>query len=165
VDDNILDQRILQSSIILDPVKDRPMPHQTILPVQNPMALIREMQEPRRDTKRLEDVEKTQALSDGQTEIQIVVDDELGRAEVLGVVDGIPFLVVVTVVPDGAVLVLLDEPDFVGAVGTDLVEFAVVRDDGFEFAAELVALDPVHPEQSLVVQYRQGATGTYMKPP
>lgn len=72
------------------------------------------------------------------------MDDKVWRREVLGVGKRVPDLVVLAVVPDGAVLVLLNEPDFVRGVGAELVELAVVRDDGLEPAAEVVALDPVH---------------------
>jgi hypothetical protein len=48
------------------------------------------------------------------------------------------------VVPNGTVIVTLDEPQLVRCVGADLRRFAVVADESFEFAAKVVALDPVH---------------------
>lgn len=59
-------------------------------------------------------------------------------------VQGVPFLIVGTVVPHGAIVVALDEPDFVGSVRADIGHFAVVADQRFELVAEVVALDPVH---------------------
>lgn len=69
--------------------------------------------------------------------------DEFRSAEVLGVDEWVPALVVVAIVPDSAVVVVLDEPDFVSGVGTDLRGFAIVTDEGFEFATECVALNPI----------------------
>jgi hypothetical protein len=48
------------------------------------------------------------------------------------------------VIPNGAVVVALDEPQLVRCVGADLRRFAVVADERFEFAAEVMALNPVH---------------------
>jgi len=103
------------------------------------------MQEPGGHAQALQNVEEHYALGDGQPEVEVVVDDELRRAEIFGVVERVPPLVVGAVVPDSPVLVLLDEPQLLGAVGADLIQLAVVRDDGFELAAKVVTLDPVCP--------------------
>lgn len=71
------------------------------------------------------------------------MNNEFRGASIGKVSKGLPHLVVLAVFPDGAVVVALDEPEFVCAVGGDLVNFAVMADKGFEFAAEGVALDPV----------------------
>jgi hypothetical protein len=61
--------------------------------------------------------------------------DELRRAEVLRVRHRIPHSVVLTVVPQRAVLVVLDEPQLLRRVGTELVALAVVRNERLELAA------------------------------
>ena len=101
------------------------------------------MLESRGQAQRLQDVEGLETLCLHNTVVQIVVHDELRGASVAKRYEGIPAFVVVAVSPDGAVVVALDEPDFVCGVGADLVDFAVVAHEGFEFAAERVALDPV----------------------
>lgn len=142
-DDAVHGQLLVESDPVADPVEDGLVPQQAILPVGHPVALVREMQEPRGYAQTLEDVEGLQALCLDNTVVQFVVDDELGCASVAEIGEGIPAFVVVAVVPDGAVVVVLDEPDLVGGVGADLVDFAVVADECFELAAEGVALDPV----------------------
>lgn len=108
------------------------------------MALIREMQEATRHTQRLQHIESLEWLRNDHTVVQVITNNKLGRAEVLSMVERVPLLVVGAVVPHGAVVVALDEPDLVGGVGADVGHLAVVADEGFEFAAEVVALDPVH---------------------
>lgn len=134
---------LVQPNPVAYPVEDVRVPKQTVLSVVDPMALIGEMQESRGHAQRLQDVEGLETLCLHNTVVQIVVDDELRGASVAKRYEGIPAFVVVAVSPDGAVVVALDEPDFVCGVGADLVDFAVVAHEGFEFAAERVALDPV----------------------
>lgn len=64
------------------------------------MVFIWEVQEATRHTTLLEDVEQQQTLRDGETEVQIVMDDEMGSCPVVDVVEWVEFLVVVAVVPD-----------------------------------------------------------------
>lgn len=110
MNNNILNQLFVLSSPVPDPVEDALVPHQAVLPVQDPVALVWEVQEPGGHTQALQDVEEHYALSDGQPEVEVVVDDKLRRAEVLGVVERVPPLVVSAVIPDGPILVLLDKP-------------------------------------------------------
>jgi hypothetical protein len=79
------------------------MPHFTILPIQHPVILIRKIQKFARDSPFLEDVEQHNPLGLRKPVVERVVHDELGRGPVGDVVDGIPALVVVAVVPEGAV--------------------------------------------------------------
>ena len=102
------------------------------------------MQEPTGHAHSLEDIERLQRLANNHAEIEIIAHDKLRGTEVGGVEQRVPFLVVGAVVPDGAVVVALDEPDLVGGVGADVGHLAVVADERFEFPAERVALDPVH---------------------
>ena len=71
------------------------------------------------------------------------MDDELGGAEVRRVDNRIPLLVIGAVVPDRAVVVALDEPQLVGRVAGNLVDFAVVADESLEFTTKIVTLDPL----------------------
>lgn len=116
MNNNILNQFFILTSPVPDPVEDALVPYQAVLAVQNPVALVREVQEPRGHPQALQDIEEHYALGDGQTEVKVVVHDKLRRAEVLGVVERVPPLVVVAVVPDGPVLVLLDEPQLLGTI-------------------------------------------------
>ena len=117
------------------------MPQQTILPVVDPMSVIREMQKPRRHTQTLEDVESLQALRLNNAIIKVVMNNKLRCASIHEMRKRIPEFVVFALVPHSAVVVALDKPQLVGGVGTDLVHLAVVADEGFEFAAEIVALN------------------------
>lgn len=113
------------------------------MPIGNPVTFIREMQEARGHTQTLQDIKSLKALSLEDTVIKVIMNNEFRGASIGKVSKGLPHLVVLAVFPDGAVVVVLNEPDFVCAVGGDLVNFAVVADESFEFAAEGVALDPV----------------------
>lgn len=144
-DNLILYQLLLLTSPVPDPVEDVPMPQEAVLTIHNPMALIREMQEPAGHTASLQDVEQQNTIGDNDAVIQVIVDDELRCGEVFDVLKRIPDGVVLGLVPRGAVLVLLDEPELLGGVSGALRDLAVVRDDGLETLAELVAVDPVHP--------------------
>lgn len=74
------------------------------------MAFIWEMQKPRWHAQTLQDIECLETLSLDNTIIEIVMDDELWCASVAKVSQRIVLLVVVAVVPDGAVVVMLDKP-------------------------------------------------------
>jgi hypothetical protein len=71
--------------------------------------------------------------------------NKMRRRKVLRMRQRIPNSVVLAIVPERAVLIVLDEEELVCSVGAELVDLAVVRDEGFEFTTEGVALDPVHP--------------------
>lgn len=98
------------------------------------MRLVGEVEEAARHAEALEDVEGLEALGDGDAVVAVAVDDELGRLEVAGVRQGIPALIVLPVVPDGAVRVVLDEPQLVRRVLRHLVDLAIVADERLELA-------------------------------
>lgn len=104
------------------------MPQQAVLSVGDPMALIWEVQESAGNALALEDVECLHTLGNYDTVVLVVVNDELGGLEVVGVCEGVPFFVVGTVIPDCAVVVTLDEPELISGVRADLVNLAVVAD-------------------------------------
>jgi hypothetical protein len=106
------------------------------------MPLVGEMQESRWHTKALKDIESLKALRLHNAIIQIIMDNELRRARVGEVSERIPKFIVLAFIPHCAVVVVLDEPDLVGSVGSDLVHFAVVADERLELAAKVVALNP-----------------------
>jgi hypothetical protein len=143
-DNTVRHQLLIQPDPEPNPVEDCRMPKLRVVPVCDPMALIREVQEATWHTQSLQHIEGLQRLRDNNTVVQIITDHELGRTEVLGVNERVPFLVVGAVVPDGAVVVALDKPDLIGGVGADLRHLAVMADERLELAAEVVALDPVH---------------------
>lgn len=72
LDNPLLNQLLLNTGIVLQPVVDILMPHQTVLAVNNPMALIREMQEPRRYTQTLQHVEELVAFGHNNAVVEII---------------------------------------------------------------------------------------------
>lgn len=63
---------------LVDPSEDLLVPNERVLWLGDPMGLIGEVKETAGNTLLLEDVEETDTLSDGETEVEVVVDDELG---------------------------------------------------------------------------------------
>lgn len=100
------------TSPVVDPVINLRVPKQRVLPIQHPMILIRETQEPTRNSQRLQCIEHRQTLTHGESVIQLIVHDELRRAEVLRVCHGIPIDVILSswVFPQRAVEIMFSEP-------------------------------------------------------
>ena len=99
---------------------------------------------PRRCKRR----EEGEALGHVEAVVELAVDDQRGRLEVLDVAGGGPFGVRFRVGPGRALELPLGEPEFLRrAVGRDGVEEAVVRDEAFE--AVRVAENPVHHEAAV----------------
>lgn len=73
-----------------------------------PVVLVREVQESTGHATLLEDVEERQALRDGEAVVQVVVDDEMGRAELEDALGfrGVPAAVVLASAPEGTVELL-----------------------------------------------------------
>jgi hypothetical protein len=94
---------LAQPRIMIDPLEDLPMPHQTILPLQDPMVLVWEIQKLARHSPRLQDVKQHDTLRLRQTVVQSIVHDELRRGPVEDVVYRIPAFVIIAVVPESAV--------------------------------------------------------------
>lgn len=57
-----------------------------------------------------------EALCLDDTVIEVIVDDKLWGASVGKMSEGIPLFIVGAIVPDGAVVVVLDEPAMIGLV-------------------------------------------------
>jgi hypothetical protein len=94
--------------------------------------------------------------------------NKMRRRKILHMAQWIPDSVVLTVIPKSTILIVLDEPDFVRGVGTKLIEFTIVGDEGFEFPTKSVTLDPVGPVTTiLALPSRKGVVNraTYMKAP
>jgi hypothetical protein len=118
------------------------MPKQAVLPVVHPMTLVREVQETRCHAETLENVESLKALCLHNAIIEVVVDNELRCASIGEMRKRVPELVILALIPHSAVVVMLDEPDFISCVGTYLVHFSVVTHERFKFATKVVALNP-----------------------
>jgi hypothetical protein len=127
---------------MINPIENLRMPKQTILLLQHPMILIREVQKPRRNTLCLQNIKQANAVALRQPVVERVVNHELRRGEVGNVVLWVPLAVRVRV-PDVARVVVADEPEFFGCPGAFRVGDTVVSDEAFEFVAEVVGLDPV----------------------
>lgn len=84
------------SSPLLDPVKDLGMPAQAVGCLEDPMVLIREVNETGWDTLALEDGEGGETFGDGETVVLVAVDDQGGGLPVLDKVRGVPAVVVLT---------------------------------------------------------------------
>lgn len=135
VNNTLLHELLIQSSIVPDPVENTLVPQQAVVPLRDPMALIRKVQKATRHAQALQDVEGLQTFRDQHTVVQVVMDDKLGGAEVGRVDDRIPLLVVGAVIPDRAVIVALDEPQLISRVAGNLVDLAIVADESLELAA------------------------------
>ena len=108
------------------------------------MVLIWEVQEAAVDAPQLEDVECGQALGDRQSEVQVVVDDQVRRGPVVKVSRRIPLLVDLTVLPQRSAEVVMWEEQLLGRVLVQGAEDAVVRHEGLELPSKRVPLDPVY---------------------
>ena len=144
------------------------MPHQGILRLQHPMVLIRKHQQPARHASRLKHVERRQALGHGQAVVELAMDDQLRRRPLVDMACGIPLLVPLSVLVQSPLEVVDRKEELVRVpLGRD-AEAAVVADEGFEFAAEGMALDPVWSGSRLVFGWGKGKGGGYaliMYPP
>lgn len=81
------------------------MPHERVFRLYNPVVLVREVEEPTGNTTLLQDIEKSQALGDGETEVEVAVDNKHGGdpfKDLLGS-GGIEAFIVVTGFPEGSV--------------------------------------------------------------
>ena len=113
------------------------------------MVLIWEVQEAALDAPQLQDVERGQALGDGQSEVQVVVDDQVRCGPVLQVPRRIPLLVRLPVLPQRSAEVVVWEEQLLGRVLVQRAEDAVVRHECLEFSTQRVPLDPVHHESAI----------------
>lgn len=127
----------------VDPVKDGLMPDERVLRIQHPVVLVWEFQESALDTPDLQHVESRQALGDGQTVVQIVVDDQVWRRPVRGEARRIPLLPLLGDLPQSALHFDQREVQLLACPLRGHAEHTIVRHQGLELAAEIVALDPV----------------------
>src|SRR4051812_4198508 len=107
------------------------MPEHAVLRLQDPMVLVREMQELARNAAALRSGKRTNALLERDAVIEIAVHDEDRRAPVLDVIDRIELLVSgrIFVLRLAAVLPFV-EPELFSRIGHHAaVEHAIVRDD------------------------------------
>ena len=130
------------ASVVVDPVEDCLVPEQRVLPVDDPVVLVREVEEAGRHTEELQSVEHGNAFADGESVVEVVVDDELGSGEVLCVRQRVRLGVDLALVPDGAVVLVQHEEELLGAKVRVGGGYTVVADKSLELVAEVVALDP-----------------------
>jgi len=124
---------------MVDPVENLSMPEQTVLLLEHPMVLIREVEEPGWDATSLEDVKQREAVTLRETVILGVVNDELRRGPVGNVILGIPLVICGAGFKDAAVVIVADEPQLLRCEGTLGVGNAVVSDEGLELIARSLA--------------------------
>src|ERR1700742_574816 len=86
---------------LVDPVDDDQMPHEAVLWFQDPVVFIRKTQESALDAPHLQDVERRQALGNGQAEVEIVVNDQHRGVPVFQKSRWIPLVVHLLPFPDG----------------------------------------------------------------
>ena len=62
VDDTLLNELLIQTSVVPDPVEDALVPLQAVVPLRDPVTLVREVQEAAWHTQTLQDIESLQTL-------------------------------------------------------------------------------------------------------
>jgi hypothetical protein len=144
---------------VVDPVEDLLVPEQAVLLLEHPVVLVGEVEEARRNTNILEDVEESNTVTLGKAVVEGVVNDELGSGPVGNVVEGVP-LVVSLRLPDCAVVVVADEPQLLGSPSSLGLRNTVVGHESLELVAEVVGLDPA--TNVSVLQRYQGVVSTYL---
>ena len=107
----------LTLGVVVDPVEDLLVPEQAVLLLEDPMVLVGEVEETRGDTNVLQNIEQSDTIALRETVVESVVDDELRSRPVGDVVEGVP-LVVGLRLPDGAVVVMADEPQLLSCPGS-----------------------------------------------
>lgn len=128
--------------VVVDPVKDLRVPDQAILLLQHPMVLVREIEEARWDTAGLENVEEAKTIGLGQTVVESVMNDKVRSGPIGNVVEWVPLVVAVRL-PDAAVIVVADEPQFLGSPSGLGLRDTIVCNKSLELVAEVIGLDPV----------------------
>jgi hypothetical protein len=113
---------------MVDPVENLSMPHKTSFPVEDPtsnqsvlrhggtqvagqswdrwdipMILIREIQESAWNTTFLEDIKDHDTIRDRKTEVEIIMNDKVRRGPFFNVIERVPSVVIVIVIPKCAV--------------------------------------------------------------
>ncbi|EZF78110.1 hypothetical protein H105_00740 [Trichophyton soudanense CBS 452.61] len=150
---------------LVDPSEDLLVPNERVLWLGDPMGLIGEVKETAGNTLLLEDVEETDTLSNGETEVEVVVDDELWLR-------AIPAVIVLASLEEGSVeleimvsrgcfsfhgvntYVVFNEEELVSSDLGGSNEGTVMGDEGLELASEVLSLDPVDHETT------EGGTGS-----
>lgn len=107
------------------------------------VILIGEHQQPAGHAAGLQYVEHGQTLRHWQSVIQFVVDDQLRGGPLVKVLRGIPLLVALPVLPEGASEVMQGEEELLGGPLVERRKDAVVAHQCLELPSELVSLDPV----------------------
>ena len=107
------------------------------------MVLIGKHHQPARHPPGLQDVEGGEPLGDGEAVVQLAVHDELRRGPLAREARGVPLLVALAVLPEGAAEVVDGEEELLRRPLVQGAEDAVVADEGLELATQGVALDPV----------------------
>lgn len=107
------------------------------------MVLVGEHDEFAGNAAGLQHVEHGKALGNGESVVELVVDNKHGSAPVVGESRGIPFLVHLAVLPERTSKVVLGEEELFRLDLVERAEDTVVADDGLELASEIVSLDPV----------------------
>ena len=95
----------LDPRVPIQPTQHLLMPHQAVLRLGNPVALIWEVQKTTRDTTLLQDIEETETLCQRETIVFVTVDDQLRRGKLENTLGGrwIPATVIVSIAPECAI--------------------------------------------------------------
>ena len=144
------------------PPRHRPMPPQTILPAQHPMALVLETQKLRLHPFGLTDAERGQALRDRTPKIPFAMDDQHGRIPPGRVARRVPFLPRVRILPQSATEVEPQGGDFVRSEHVWQAEDAVVADEGFELLRQGLARDPVDHVPAIAASHGDRTVRVYV---
>lgn len=94
------------------------------------MILIRKAQKPTLHPHRLQHIKGRQSLSNRQSIIQLIVDNQMRRRPVIQMRCGVPFLVPSAVLPERAAEIVGWEEELVAGPLVQRAEDAVVRYEG-----------------------------------
>lgn len=96
---------LVDSGELVDPSENLLVPDKGVLWLGDPVGLVREVQETAGNTLLLKDVEKTNTLSNRETEVVVAVDNELGSGPLGNVLwlGAVPSVVVLTSLKEGTV--------------------------------------------------------------
>ena len=116
----------------------------------------------------MKDIEEEQSLRHWETEVQVIVDNKMGRSPVVDEVNRVPPLEVVTIVPESAIhlsnenlvsidrhsvpsngvfkgmtYIVLSEPQLFRGILTNHIRDSIMSYQGLEFSTQIVALNPI----------------------
>src|SRR5260370_35111412 len=133
----------LAAGMRVDAIQNRLVPELTVSRLEDPMPFVRKPEEPGFDSTSLERGEHSQPLLGGDSKIQLALNHQSGRLEILGVAARAPPAIALRLLPVGTSQFELWKPELLGApVHADQLEHSVVAYHTLESIR--ASADPVH---------------------